>query len=80
MENRRELLQDELPSGVFQWLVFGTTVSYKGFSKVHPDETAENITYYPQIMFRVEEALSCSFRAKNYHIMQARLTYYDVHS
>jgi hypothetical protein len=33
VENRRELLEDELPSGVFQRLAPGTPVSTKAFSE-----------------------------------------------
>lgn len=58
-------MEDELPSGVFQRLAPGTSVSSKGFSKVSSGESVEHITCYPQIVSRLEEARQCSFQEKH---------------
>jgi hypothetical protein len=79
VKNRGKLLEDELPSGIFQRLTSGTPVSTEGFSGINPGEQAGNITYYHQIVSRVEEVLQCSFRVKRCPIMRAWSTCCDAH-
>jgi hypothetical protein len=78
VENRGKLLEDELSSCIFQRLAFRAPVSDEGFSGIKLNEPAEKLTYYPQIVSLVEEALQCSFRAKHCPIMRTQATHCEV--
>ena len=42
----------------------------KNFSQVNPGELVVRLTCYPQLVFRIEEALLCSFRVKHCPFMR----------